>query len=148
MGNLFYNMMIFGIALQLSAYLVWASGVVSGVMQFPLGNYSDLMNLNNMFSLNLWSGLVGLAGVGIGLAALLLKSGTYAIYAVLLFAFGVFFNVVKGFVLAIPNLISALAVAAGLSSSVTSPIAIFVGVIVVFGGFIYLFELAIQRRAS
>ena len=143
MGNLFYNMMLFGICVQLSCYLFWAFNVTGNLIQFPLGSAADINNLNNMFSINLWTFLIGGAGIAISVVSLLMRSGTYAIYALLISAIGVFFNVVKGFVFAVPNVISAL-----FPGSPTGPITYVVGVIVMFAGFIYLFELAIQRRAS
>ena len=141
-------MMLFGICAQMAAYLTWAFNMFGGLIQYPLGTANDMLNLNNMFSINLWSALIGGAGIAISIAALLLRTGTYAIYAMLLFAIGVFFNIVKTFVLAIPNTVVAIFASANLPSGATTPIQVVIGVIMVFAGFIYLFELVIQRRAS
>lgn len=142
-SSLFYNMLLFGVCLQLGAYLVWSFNVVPGIV-YPLGQASDITDLNNLFSINAFSALVGLTGVGIGIAAILLRANTYAVFAVLLFAIGVFFRVVQTFVLAIPNAVAAIIPA----SWGGGPIQVVVGAIVVFAGFMYLFELAIQRKAS
>jgi hypothetical protein len=143
-SSLFYSLLLFGICVQLSAYCIWSFNVFGDLVQYPLGSADDINNLNNMFSLSLWSGLVGGTGIIISVAALLLKQGTFAVYALLLFAIGVFFNVVKGFVFAIPNVISAIIP----SSWGGGPLQVVVGVIVLFAGFMYVFELAIQRKAS
>lgn len=139
--------MYFGIGVQLFCYLFWAFNVFGGLIQYPLGNAADINNLNNMFSINLWTALVGGAGVVISIAALLLRQGTYALYALLLFAIGVFFNVVKGFVLVVPNTIAALLPAStNPLGTGTNPIAVVVGVIVLIAGFMYVFGLVIQRE--
>jgi hypothetical protein len=147
MGNLFYNLLLFGIAIQLAAYLTWSFNIFAGYVQYPLGSAAEINNLNNIFNIDLWSGLVGGTGIIISIAMLLLRQGTYAVYALLLFAIGVFFNIVKGFVFAIPNTVSALFASAGVGD-VASPIQVVIGVIVMFAGFMYVFELAIQRKAT
>jgi hypothetical protein len=145
MAKLFINALIFGIAFQLTCYMFWAFSSFGGLIQYPFGNANEVANINSMFSLNLWSALVGGTGVVISIAALLLRQGTYALYAMLLFAIGVFFPIVSTFVLAIPNTIAGLASSMGLSAAVTGPFATFIGVICVFGGFMYVFGLVIQR---
>jgi hypothetical protein len=146
--SLFYELMTLGIGIQLACYLVWSFNMFGSRVVYPLGSASDLTNLNNLFSIDLWSGLIGLAGIGISIVTLLLKQNTYAIYAMLLFAFGIFFNIVKTFLFAIPNTVTAIFASANVPAGATTPLQVVIGVIVVFAGFIYLFELAIQRRAN
>jgi hypothetical protein len=152
MSKLFVNFLVFGIALQLVCYICWAFNLFNGLIQYPLGTADNINSLNSMFSMDWWSGLVGLAGVGISVAALLLRQGTYAVYALLLFALGVFSKIISGFILAIPNTVTALIASVGGEAlnptpGSTNPILIFIGAIVVFAGFMYFFGLVIQREA-
>jgi len=144
-SKLFINALIFGIAFQLTCYLFWAFSSFGGLIQYPFGDASQITNLQNMFSLNAWAVLVTGVGVATSIIMLLLRQGTYALYALLIFALGVFFPVVSTFVLAVPNTVAGLAATMGLSAAVTGPIATFIGVICVFGGFMYMFGLVIQR---
>jgi hypothetical protein len=147
-NSLFYSLMLFGVCVQLAAYLTWSFNVFGNAIVYPLGAASDLTNLNNIFDINLWSALVGLAGVGISIVALLLKQGTYAIYAMLIFAFGIFFKVVSTFVFAIPNMVAAIFASANVPAGTTTPLQITIGVIMTFAGFIYLAEMAVQRKLN
>lgn len=145
MSKLFINALIFGIAFQLTCYMFWAFSSFGGLIQYPFGNANEITNLQTMFSLNAWAVLVSGVGVATSIVALLLRQGTYAIYALLIFAIGIFFPIVSTFVLAVPNTIAGLAATMGLTSAVTGPISTFIGVICVFGGFMYMFGLVIQR---
>jgi hypothetical protein len=140
--------MLFGVCLQLAAYLTWSFNVFGNTIVYPLGTAADLTNINNIFSINLWSALVGLAGIGVSVVALLLRQGTYAIYAMLIFAFGIFFKVVSTFVLAIPNMLTAILASANVPAGATTPLQIAIGVMMTFAGFIYLAELAVQRKLN
>jgi hypothetical protein len=153
--KLFYNALLLGVSLQLSCYLLWGFNFFGGLIQYPLGNVSDL---SSIFSIDAFHVLVGVGGgLAIGLAALLLKQGVYAIYAMLLWAIGVMFNLISTFFLAIPNTIGAflpastnpLAYTNGVFdptvSPLTNPIIIFIGIIFAFGAWMYMFGLVIQR---
>ena len=142
-------MMIFAISLQLISYLLWSFNFFGGVIQYPFGSAADLNNLSNTFSLTGFNALLGIGGAAlIGLAALLLRTGTYALYAMLLWAIGVFFNIVKGFVLAIPNTLAALLPASTNPGSGLNPLQVVIGFIILFAGFMFLFEMVIQRNVS
>jgi hypothetical protein len=145
-SSLFYSLLLFGICVQLSAYCIWSFNVFGDLVQYPLGSASEINNLNNVFSIDLWSGLVGGTGIVISVAMLLLRQNTYAIYALLLMVIGIFFNIIKGFVFAIPNLVAAIFGAAGVPSGIFNPIQVVVGVIITFAGFMYLAGLAAQRK--
>jgi hypothetical protein len=145
MSKLFINALIFGIAFQLSCYMFWAFSSFAGFIQYPFGSAADVTNLQNIFSLNVWSVLVTGVGVATSIIMLLMRQGTYALYALLIFAIGIFFPIVSTFVLAVPNTIAGLAASMGLSAAITGPISTVIGVICVFGGFMYMFGLVIQR---
>ena len=146
MGKLFINALVFGIALQTVCYLFWAFDVFGGLVVYPISNMSSM---TSWFDISAFSILVGIGGsIAIGIAGLLLRQGTYAIYAVLLWAIGNFFPFVRDFFLSIPNTISALI------PSVTNPnpslfpinpIMIVISSIFAFGAFMYMFGLVFQR---
>jgi hypothetical protein len=147
MSKLFINFLVYGVALESVCYLFWQFNVFGGLIQYPLGSAADLNSLNNMFSLTSFNALLGIGGAAlIGLAALLLRQGTYALYAMLLWAIGMFFNVVKGIVLAVPNTVAAfLPGASNPTPGGINPIFTVIALILTFAGFMYLFGLVIQR---
>ncbi|MFA5365148.1 MAG: hypothetical protein WC325_08225 [Candidatus Bathyarchaeia archaeon] len=148
--KLFIAFLVFAVALQSVCYLCWAFNVFGGLIEYPLG---DVSTLQNVFSVDLtFSVLVGIGGaVGIGLAMLLLKAGTYAIYAMLLWAIGVMFNVFQTFVLVIPNTIGALLPESTNPNPALFPINPIIVVISIFfamGAWLYFFSLVIQRDVT
>lgn len=152
MAKLFINALIFGVCLQLICYLMWAFNVFGGLLLYPFG---DVSMLSTTFSINVYSALIGIGGgVAIGLAALLLKQGVYAVFAMLLWAIGCMFNVIQSFFLAIPNTIASflpnstnpLPAVDGVYP--TNPLIIVLGVIFAFAAWMYLFGLVIQRDVT
>jgi len=133
------------VALQAAAYLFWAFNVFGGLIVYPLG---DISALNNVFSINTYSALIGIGGAAlIGLAGLLLKQGVYAVYAMLLWAIGVMFSVVQTFVLVIPNTLAAfLPEATNPLPGSTNPLIIVISLFFAFGAWMYMFGLVIQRE--
>jgi hypothetical protein len=150
MSKLFMNALVFGIALQMTCYLFWAFNVFGGLVVYPISSASTMSGMAGWFDISAFSVLVGVGGsIAIGIAGLLLRQGTYAIYAVLLWAIGNFFPFVRDFFLTIPNTISALI------PSVTNPnptlfpinpIMIVISSIFAFGAFMYMFGLVFQRE--
>lgn len=149
MAKIFISALIFGVALQVTCYLFWAFNAFGGIMNYPLG---DVSSVTNVFSLNVNSGLLSVIGISvIGVAALLLRQGTYAIYAMIIFAIGCMFTVFQTFFLAIPNTIGALIPPeANPNPSVFSvnPIIIAISAIFLFSAWMYFFGLVIQRDAT
>jgi hypothetical protein len=142
----------FIVTIQVVSYLFWAFDVFGGLIEYPLG---DVSSLSSIFNIDAYSVLIGVVGaVGIGLAGILLRQGVYAIYAMLLWGFGVIFRVVQTFVLAIPNTIGALipnSTNPFPPDAVTGayPIHPFIVVIVflfTFGAWWYFFGIVIQRE--
>ena len=131
------------------AFLFWAFNSFGGVINYPFGN-ANVNSLSLTFQLTSWGALLSIGGsVLIGIASLLLKVGTYAIYAMLLFAIGVFLPIVQSFVLAIPNTIAALVPeSTNPMPGSPNPIAVVVGVIVLFAGFMFIMEMVTQRKVS
>jgi hypothetical protein len=145
-SSLFYDLMFFAICLQMACYLTFTFQVFGPSFRYPLSPLD--LSVNGIFSINAWSGLIGGTGILIGVGMLLLRQNTYAIYAILLFAFGIFFNIVQTFVFAIPNTVSAIFASANVPTGATDPIQLVVGEMVLFAGFIYLAELAVQRKLN
>lgn len=151
MANLMYNILVFGICLEIVSYLVWAFNAFGGLIQYPFGNAADVLNLQNMFTVDIWMALISGTGVVIGIAALLLRQGTYALYALLIFAIGVFYRVVVPFLIVIPNTVAALLPASTNPDPTLfpiNPIQVVVGIIVGFAIFVFMFELITQRKIS
>lgn len=155
--RLFYTLLVFGISVQVASYLFWAFNICPYV-KYPI----DMEATMNWFSLESfqWQFLMGVGGAaGIGLAMLLLRQGTYAIYAILIWVLGVFLPFTTGFFLAIPNTIGALIPqdlwdmtnpfpVDSSGSYPTHPLMVVVVLIFAFGGWIMMMELLTQRNIS
>jgi hypothetical protein len=152
MGKLFINYLMLGVSVQAVCYLFWVFNLFGGLIEYPLG---DVSSLSSLFSIDAYSVLIGFGGAAIiGLAAWLFKQGTYAIYAMLIWAIGCMFNIVKTFLVVIPNTIGAL-----LPNSTnplppdpvtgvypTNPLIVVVVFFFTFGAWLYFFGLVIQRE--
>jgi hypothetical protein len=152
-----YDILVFGICLEIVSYLVWAINGIGGLIQYPFGNAADMLNLQNAFSIDIWMALISGTGVIIGIAALLLRQGTYALYALLIFAIGVFYRIVVPILIVIPNTIAALlpestnpnfTIVGGLPVYGINPFQVVLGIIVGFAIFVFMFELVTQRKIS
>ena len=158
--RLFYTLLVFGISLQIAAYLFWAFDVFGGLIKYPI----DLVATTDWFSLKnfQWQFLMGVGGaVGIGLAMLLLRQGTYALYAILIWVMGVFLPFTSGFFLAIPNTIGALIPPDiwnmtnplaheenGIMVYPTHPLMVVIVLLFAFSAWIMMIELLTQRNIS
>jgi hypothetical protein len=103
--KLFYSLITLGVGLQVSAYLFWIFNVCPFVT-YPLGNVSELSTIFSITPFDLMFTGIGLAVIG--LAGLLLRQGTYAIYAMILWVIGTLLGVIRTFFLAIPNTIGGI----------------------------------------
>ena len=158
MSNLMYDILVLGICMEIVSYLMWAFQVIPPtIFKYPFGNAADMLNMQNMFKLDIWMALISGSGVVIGVAALLLRQGTYALYALLIFAIGVFYRVVVPFLIVIPNTIAALlpdstnpnfTMVGGVPVYGINPIQVVIGLIVGFAIFIFMLELVLQRKVS
>lgn len=157
-SNLMYSLLIFGISFEICAYLVWVFQVIPpNIIQYPFGSAADMMNLQNMFKIDVWMALISGTGVIVGIAVLLLRSGTYALYALLIFALGVFYRVLVPFLIVIPNTIAALlpnstnpnfTMVNGSPVYGPNPFQIVLGIIVGFAIFTFIYETVVQRKIS
>ena len=157
MSNLMYNILVFGLGVEIVAGLLWSFNFFGGLVQYPFGSASDWLNLHNVFTPDAWMFLITGTGVVVGVLALLFKQGTYALYALLIAALGVFYKVVVPFMMVIPNTIAALlpnstnpnyTIVNGLPVYGINPIQVAIGIIVGFAIFIFLLEFVIQRKVS
>ncbi len=147
MGKLFVNFLFLTVAIQSVAYLFWVFDISGGKLQYPV----DLSTLQNLFSpLDTYSVLIGIGGAAlIGLAALLLKQGTYAVYALLIWGIGIMFNVVRTFVIVIPNTLAAfLPESTNPLIGQTNPLIMVVLFWFMFGAWLAFFGYVIQREAT
>lgn len=147
--KLFYSALVFGVALQLTCYLFWAFNFFGDIITYPLG---DVSSLSNVFSIDSYGVLIGLGGaMAIGLAALLLGQGKNAIYAMLLWGIGSMFTVVRTFFLVIPNMLSSIFTPETNPNPelfAINPLVVAIGLIFIFGGWMYMFGLVVQRDAT
>ena len=146
MNKLFQELLPLGVALQLACYLCWAFNPFGNLIQYPLG---DVSSIQSVFSIDIYSALLGIGGAAIiGVAALLLRPGLYAIYAMLIWGIGTAFRVIQTFFLAIPNTIGALIPASTNPNPAVfpvNPISVFVTVVIGYAAFWWLFGLVVQR---
>jgi|WetSurMetagenome_2_1015567.scaffolds.fasta_scaffold125096_2 hypothetical protein len=144
--KLFYNYLLLAVCIQLVAYMIWAFDWFGGLVSYPLG---DVASLTSIFDINVYTVLIaGVGAAAIGLAAVLLRQGIYALYAMLLWAIGVMFKIVSTFVLVIPNMITAFLPASTNPNPAlfpVNPLIVIISFIFVFAAWWYLFGLVIQR---
>jgi hypothetical protein len=160
-SNMFMNMLYFGVSLQLGCFILWAFNIFPAMgVAYPFGSVNALSSINSAFVISPWTAVIGGTGLAIGILTLLFRAGTYAIYAVLVFAAGVFFSYTYPFFIAIPNTIAALlppttnpfAYVNGVydSSHTTLDNPLYAVVLVIFtvALFIFVFEMFLQRKVS
>jgi hypothetical protein len=145
--KIFMNALYFGICIQLAAYLCWAFQLFGPAMDYPI--HSSAASLSSLFDLSAFNAIVGIGGAAaILISGLLLRVGTYAVYAMLIWGFGAFFPIVRDFFLSLPNTIIALVTATGAGSDITNPLLLVITVIFAFSAFLYLFGLVFQREMT
>jgi hypothetical protein len=152
--KLFYSLLVFGLAFQIAAYLFY-------VFDFcPYISYPMSLDIANSFSLTPFDlAFVVAGGAAITIVSILLRAGTYALYALPIWVLTTFLPILKGFVTVIPNTLGALfgemleainplpagTTVAILGVNVSNPlIAVLIG-ITGFGAFIFFLGLAAQR---
>jgi len=102
-----YNILLLGLAVNLCIWLVQVFALAPAVLP---AKYSPL-DLGAMFSVDvfvrnfMWT--VG-AAMAAGVAAILLRQNTYALYALTIFVVGAFIPVINNFIFAFPNLIDSI----------------------------------------
>lgn len=149
LSKFFTSLLVLGLALSAVIYLFGTFNVDPQV-HFP---FTNLTTWTGWFSIDPWGLLLtgAVAGV-IGLAAVLLRQGTYAIYAMLLAALGMVIKPIQDIVLAIPK-----AIGTWLPDSTNplpmnpdgtyppNPIFIVISLFFVFAAYWFIFSLVIQR---
>lgn len=134
------------VSLQLICYLFWSFNIFGGLLQYPLGDASQISSLQAMFTPTILSGVIGGSILGISLAALLLRQGTFPIYAMLLLGLTCIFPIVSSFLLTVPNTIAALLPEAiNPIPGAPNPISVVIVIIVGYAIFWWLFGLIVQR---
>jgi hypothetical protein len=136
------------LALEIICFLFQAFDVFGGIITYPLGDMSNLTTLQGFFSITPFSALVGGSAIVLGIAALLLRQNTYAIYACFIFGFGIVFTGISQIVLAVPNIIGALlnmVPAINPTPGGVNPFSFVIIVIVGYAMFWFLAALVMQR---
>lgn len=155
--KLFYSLLVFGLSFQIAAYLFYVFEVVpSEIISYPMS-----LDMANAFSLAPFDlAFIVVGGAAITIVSVLLRVGTYAIYALPIWVLTTFIPILKGFVTIIPNTLGAffgdiLQYANPYGSTQTinilgvnvgNPlIAVLIGIFG-FGAFIFFLGLAAQRE--
>jgi len=144
LNKFFTNLLILGLAINAALYLFGAFNFDPQV-QIP-GSLSTMTSWFNLSPFNLL--FTGATAAVVGVAALLLRSGTYAIYAMLIAALGMIIAPVQSFVMAIPNLLGLLLPAATNPNPTLfpiNPITVVISLFFAFGAYWFIFGLVIQR---
>lgn len=104
--KLAYNIILIGLLLNVSIWLIQVFALAP--INMP-AKYNPF-DLTNLFSLDVFARNFTWVGVGIaaGLAGLLLRQNTYALYALVIFAVATFIPILNTFIYAIPNMIDAI----------------------------------------
>ncbi len=147
--RLAYNLILLSFAVQSFAYLAWTFNILA---PFNAGLTTQAPSIFGIFNLpDIATGIVGVGAIAIGIGAIITRSGTYALYALLVFGIGLFVTQVQQFFLAIPNLINNMGVNwptfPGSSITVVTPFIVTFAGLMVFAWGWFLQELITQGGA-
>lgn len=148
--RLAYALLLFSFALNCFVYLGETFQIfyfTFGVTEYGLATAQP--SIFGIFQLNvITAALVGTGALAIGIGAILTRSGTYALYALLIYGIGVFITQVQDFVLAIPRLIYMFDLPnfPGTTTSIAVPFVGFLGGLIVFAWGFFVMELITQRN--
>ncbi len=146
--RLAYSLLILSFAFQAAAYLLEIFNVL---YPFNFGLATSSPAIFGIFQINVITGaLVGAGAIAIGIGAILTRSGTYALYALLIYGIGVCVTQVQDFFLAIPRLLNLIPFPnfPGTTTSTAMPLIGFLGGLVIFAWGWFLVELVTQRQHS
>ena len=144
--RMFYNMLVFFLCLQFSAYLLpkFMTFPSSTPLQYDPNQIASLWSIDNVWNI---LKITGAASIGIAVVSLLFNIGTYAIFAMIIVALGLLYKPVNDFIQAIPNFIHAI-MPPDMPSVFGDAIFLVVTAIVAFAGFMFLLELITQRNIT
>lgn len=143
-----YNILLLGLALQMFAYLGQQFGFFFYTFDNP-ATISAEAPVFGLFAINeITAAILGGGIIAIGVGAIITRSGTYALYSLLIFGIGIFVSQVQDFFLAIPKLLLNFdwPMFAGTEISMGVPLMGFVSGILVFSWGYFLLELITQRN--
>ena len=153
LNKFFTNILLLGLAISFVTYLFGVFNFVP-MVQSP---FVSLTKWEGWFDINIYNILfVSAAAAVTGITALLTRSGTYALYAMLLTALGLIIKPVQDIVLAIPNALASwlpqetnpFAYTNGVFDSTytgINPVVFVVKLIYIFFAFWFILGLVIQR---
>jgi hypothetical protein len=152
--KLMYNIMFFALLVSLSAWLVDTFALVPTTL--PAEYTPD--SIMSMFSLNLFQNNFMYVGVGVaaGLAGLLLRQNTFALYALVIFGVASFLPILSNIIYALPRMIDTIMVMypeynpfanAGMLSG-TNPYSLFLAAIAGFAAWIFIMDMISGRQTA
>lgn len=145
--KLMYNIILFAFLFNLSAWLIQVFSLTP--MDLP-AKYNPT-ELGGIFTLDVFARNFSWAGIAVaaGLAGLLLRQNTYAVYALIIFAIATFIPIINTFIYAIPNMIDAVmylypeynpfALSGGIFAG-TNPYSLILIAVGTFAGFFFLMD--------
>ena len=135
-NKIFTDIFFASMCISAIGYLCQAYGV------FPVNfGITDLSQWQNWFTIDLVTGVIGGVAGGVGVLALLLKQGTFAVYALLVGVILALITPVRGTITFIPSLIASLLV----DSALAAPIIIVIQMITVVAAGWFIITLVLQR---
>jgi hypothetical protein len=142
--RLFYSLLVFFISFQIIAYLFYVFNVC------PYVSYPMNLDIANTFSINYFNIFTAIGGgAAITIVAVLMRVGTYAIYALPIWVIATFIPIFGGFVTVIPNTFGAVfgtLLDAMNPTTGTNPIISSLIGVVSFAVFIFFLGIASQRE--
>jgi hypothetical protein len=151
LNKFFTNILLFGLSVNIAIFL-FSAFKFDPQYSMP---FMDLTKWSGWFNFSPWNILFTSASIaGITLASILLRSNTYAIYALLLAALGFVIQPVYQFMTAIPNALAAFlpdstnpnfTVVNGVTTYGPNPLIAVILLIFAFFAFWFIFGLVVQR---
>lgn len=144
--RLWYNIMLFTILFNISVWLLQ----IFQIVRFDSPLWSDPTGFQNLFTIDYFirSFTYAVAGAAaIGLAQAILRVGVNPIYAMLIWAVGVFVPIIQQFLLAVPTMIEAV-IPRSMNPiyPLPNPFSVVFGAMFAFGAFMFLMEMVTQTR--
>jgi hypothetical protein len=154
--RLMYNIILFSILMNLSVFLIQVYGLSPAEIPAKYNPFdiAAMFTLETFVKNFMWAGI----GVAAGIVALLFRQGTYAVYALAIFAVSAFIPIVNTFIFAVPNMIDTImymypeynpfsSIATGVFAG-TNPISLTLIAVATFAGFMFLMENVTGRNLN
>lgn len=144
MAKLLYNILLGYVCFSLASFVLFQSQIIPYNLPVgwqPISSSSNI--IADLFSINAFTVLLGIGGgIAIGVVGFLLKQGINAVYALVIFVFGVIFTPVQQMVTSLPITLALF------FTGELSYLVVVIMSVVSFAVFIFFIELLAQRSIS